>query len=446
MQGKTHNPWEPTRLECQEALLGLGLHDALEWDIARQEFGLSRDHFDGPGHLAAYDFLVGALGRRERAIDLRAFCHEVAQAIGDVTTATVWASQLTNAGAFMRHGCWRYWANYLLEHCAREQATKLMGKIEQASKVMDHEGAQAAARMLADVTAEAGSKREPIAIAALIRDWYQALEGHADRPATDSGLGAFRRLSSRIGGLLPGEMLLVGGPTSVGKSSFAKSMALGLIESGVPVGIVSLEDPRDTWITRLVADVASVDPTQLRLGGISAGQWSAIISGVSRLSAMSLTLAASRVGAWTAETACGAMRRLVAAGARFVIVDYLQCIYGDGRSRHVDLSYAMAAIKGTAADLGVPFVLLTQLSREGIKSASDSPPLWAIKETGDAENQAEAVAYLWCNQYDAHQNTAHVTDCIALHVMKAKNGRKGVIPLTWDAKRLAYAEAPVGSH
>jgi replicative DNA helicase len=138
-----------------------------------------------------------------------------------------------------------------------------------------------------------------------------------------------------------------------------------------------------------------------------------------------------------------AMRGVTVAPGTWLFVDYLQAIRsGDPRGRHAELSDSLAAIKGEADRLGARLIVASQQNREGIREGrgDGGPRLASLKETGDAEVMAEAVAILWCK--DKHVDRQdHGLDCMELHVVKAKNGRRGVVPLRWDGPRTHYEEA-----
>jgi replicative DNA helicase len=223
-------------------------------------------------------------------------------------------------------------------------------------------------------------------------------------------------LDASIGGIEPGNMLVIGADTSVGKSSFVLCMALGMAEH-FPVGIVSCEDAKGVWGARAAAHWSGVSPLRMRTSP-DGNEYARLGQLAEHMPAVPVHLEI-QIGKTEAEV-CAAMRRLVHRhGARVLFVDYIQTILSShpNAPRRDQVRDMAARLKGQAATLGVPLVLVSQLSRPEQASEVREPSIFSLKETGDLENAAEVVLLLW-------RPDAKDTSVVSVKIGKAKWGAR----------------------
>jgi replicative DNA helicase len=425
----------PEPVNAEAAFLGIGLHHIAEFDALVAEFGLRRGHFEKLEHQAAWDALQGFVERKEQP-DEGAFALEL-EARG-VKPGFRLVTDLSLAAALTGTGRW--YARTVKSHAAMRHFRGMANDLAKCAKEGDPEDAYKA---MAGFTEEFGHEVAPpgpLALRAHMAKWLDHLEAlQSGGQRVSLPLAGFGKLDSQIGGLIPGEMLLLCGPTSSGKSSLIRAMAVKLADAGTPIAILSLEDPIDAWINRAVADEARLDLRLLRSGTLTNEHYGIAVKMATHLA--NSPIAIMHIAGATTEQVLLGIKRLGITSPRYVFVDYLQAIHdGDMRGRHVELSRSLARIKAACGDIGASLVVASQISREAYKAASDKPPLWAAKETGDAENQAEAVAIIWCPHMREHEESGHVEDCVSLHVLKAKHGTRGAIGLRWTGWRTRYEE------
>jgi len=256
----------------------------------------------------------------------------------------------------------------------------------------------------------------------LAMETYKEVLEASERGGPTTHLYEFSGLEKQIGGLYPGEMMLLGAKTSAGKSTWIKCLALACARAGQPFGILSLEDRRTIYGTRVLADMAGIEIGAMRTGTMTADAWARFMEKMEVLK--SLPLYVAHIGKTTTARAVGALAQIAARGAKVVAVDYLQQINdNDRRGRHPEISNAAGALKLAAGRLGIPLILATQWSGEWNKSEK-APDLRAAKESGDVENQAEAVVWIWHDKESGSR----------LYIRKAKNGKPGEIALTYDGR------------
>ena len=208
-------------------------------------------------------------------------------------------------------------------------------------------------------------------------------------------------LDASVGTLCAGDQFVIGAATGRGKSSLALCMALGMPERRP--GIVSIEDSPTTWGKRILAS-HTTPPTNpaavLKSREMTGNQARAFLEAADLVKQCPIKLAYAIKR--PVPDVLDAMRRLVREeGCGVLVVDYLQAIRFDlvkGHRYDKIVADACKRIKGLAADLGVPLILTSQIKRpdrRGRGGGDPEPSLEDLKETGDIENESEAVLMLW---------------------------------------------------
>jgi replicative DNA helicase len=216
-------------------------------------------------------------------------------------------------------------------------------------------------------------------------------------------------LDRALNGKRPGDLVIVGADTNVGKTHFAIGEADAARAAGIVAGVVSCEDPEDVFASR------ELDKWHATGGMQPSGpQW------------WLATLAAPRL-----DEVVRAMTGLVSRhGAKFLVVDYVQAIEHDAENRRLALRDIANRLKGCAKRLGVPLMLLSQLTVErpwgGGKKGRDleeemlarGPSKNDLRDSRDLSHAAEVVITLWRAQdFDACP--------IRAKVAKSKRGSNG---------------------
>ncbi|MEM1414271.1 MAG: DnaB-like helicase C-terminal domain-containing protein [Myxococcota bacterium] len=200
-------------------------------------------------------------------------------------------------------------------------------------------------------------------------------------------------LNPLAGHLLPGMFTTIGGDTGTGKST----LALWLMEQwekagGVPA-VVSLEDRADIWANRWIGSRIHYSFLNRREMREAFAAYSDFESEVDLDAERSIFQHLNDNGV---GSILDGMRDVVRRGADLVVVDYLQeaAEPENAPSRVRFLANAARSVKSAAKRLGVPVVMLSQLSRPSEKKRR-IPTRWDLKGTGDLENMSEAIILLW---------------------------------------------------
>ncbi len=234
---------------------------------------------------------------------------------------------------------------------------------------------------------------------AMIAAAYQGDDGGALR----TGLAA---LDAIVPGFYPGELILLGGRPSMGKSAVASCIATRAAKAGLGVCIASLEMTPESMAMRIVSEATAnhgvgVSYAAMRKGDMSEAQMRAVIETTQRdladLPIHFLPPSYRDIGAIFAGVK--QVKRRMGGNLGLIIVDYLGLIRGDGKSRYEEITNISIALKGMALQMGVPVLALSQLSR-AVESRDDKrPQLSDLRESGQLEQDADAVLFCYRDEY-----------------------------------------------
>lgn len=221
-----------------------------------------------------------------------------------------------------------------------------------------------------------------------------------DNGAVKSGIPALDRI---VPGMFPGELTLLGGRPSMGKTAVALTLALNAAREGHGVAIASLEMTPDSLAMRALSEATSeagnaVPYTAMRRGEMSEAQMRTVITEAQHLAQLPITFLPrhySDIGALVSGT------RQIARGGnlRLLIVDYAQLLRAEGKSRYEQITNISIALKGLAVALNLPVIALSQLSRDLEKRDDKRPVMSDLRESGQLEQDADNVLFCYRDEY-----------------------------------------------
>lgn len=211
-----------------------------------------------------------------------------------------------------------------------------------------------------------------------------------------TGLRMFDRFA---GGLFPGGMLLIATYPNIGKSQLALLICRKVAETGLPTGILSLEDPPILTGSRLASHVTGL----LSSKGMFTGDYSAerVTDMINTLrdsmpAFRALPIYLTQCGSHsTTEILDSANKLIKERGCKVIALDYAQSIQiGDKAKRHEALSSAVGQLKALCARYSVAFICCSQLtSTEGGIYREPNPN--QLRDTKDLWQMAEQMLMLW---------------------------------------------------
>ncbi len=246
-----------------------------------------------------------------------------------------------------------------------------------------------------------------------------------------------REFENSYGGLFRGNQCVVGGRTSMGKTSFATTIGKNAAEKGYPVAFVSAESPVSKIVLRLLSQASGVENVRLHTGILRETDFGRLTSGASRLAKLPIWFLGG-VRSWDAIKTWLRGIKLREPNLGLVIIDYAQLLHApvDEKKRYLEVSRISAESKGLALELNAAVLLLSQLSRDPEKQPNKRPKLSDLRESGSLEQDADLVFLLYREWY---YDKAKDRDLAELNVAKNRDGRTGTIKLRFNEETLTFA-------
>lgn len=221
-------------------------------------------------------------------------------------------------------------------------------------------------------------------------------------------------LDSLLGPMRPKQLVIGAGRPGMGKTAFALSYAVGAAMAGHGVLFVSLEMSSTELAARMAADLCFGTDTDIpfnliRDGKLNTAQMRKVRDAGSYMRGLPFqvidagSLTIGRLGMLVRRHA----RRMAARGHKLelVVVDYLQLLSPDGRNKsaYEAVSEVSRGLKAMAKDNDIAVLALAQLSREVEKRPDKRPQLSDLRDSGQIEQDADAVLFLLRNEYYLRQ-------------------------------------------
>jgi len=276
-----------------------------------------------------------------------------------------------------------------------------------------------------------------VALKDLVTRAYEMIEKREGTHVTGLPTGYYE-LDDKTCGLQKGEMLIIAGRPSMGKTSFALNLAehIGIVEK-IPTAIFSLEMGRQQLAERFLCSYSGVDAQLVRKGMLSTEHYQKLVEACGVISEAPIYI--DDTSALTPLELRAKARRLRSAyGIRCVLVDYLQLMHiGSGKieSRQQEISTISRYLKSLARELDAPVVVLSQLNRSPEGREDHRPRMSDLRESGSIEQDADVVMLLHREDYYHRGDDSHEPDNTAeVIIAKQRNGPTGTVKLTFREK------------
>lgn len=255
----------------------------------------------------------------------------------------------------------------------------------------------------------------------------------------------FKDLDKLTAGFQPSDLIIIAARPSMGKTAFALNIARNAaVDSGVPVGIFSLEMSKEQLVMRMLCSEARVDSHKIRSGFLSQQECAKLLKAAGSFSEVPMyiddTPAISAL-----ELRAKARRMMADRGLGLIIVDYLQLMRGrEGTERREqEISEISRSLKALAKELNIPVIALSQLNRKVEERHNKRPVLSDLRESGAIEQDADVIAFIYRDEvYNPGTTDKGIAE---ISIGKQRNGPTGEVKLAYinaytRFENLAYTE------
>jgi replicative DNA helicase len=244
----------------------------------------------------------------------------------------------------------------------------------------------------------------------------------------------FDNLDERTAGLQAGDLIIIAGRPSMGKTALAMNLAEhAAIKTRLSVGVFSMEMPAEQLIMRMIGSLGRIDQHRLRTGKLMDEDWPRFTHAVELLSDTSLFIDDSPVlTPMELRARCRRLKREHDVG--LVVVDYLQLMQvpGTKENRATEISEISRSLKALAKELSAPVVALSQLNRSVEQRTEKKPVMSDLRESGAIEQDADVILFIYrdevYNKDSAEKGKAEI------NIAKQRNGPIGMFNLTFSGQ------------
>jgi replicative DNA helicase len=433
----------PHSIEAEQAVLGGLLLDVSAWDQVAD--AINENDFYRPDHRLIFE-AIGALAGAGKPCDVVTVSEQLErtgklEAVGGLAYLSSVARDTPTAANV------RAYADIVRERSLLRQLIHAGTEITAA--VFNNDGETA--RELVDRAeqkvfeiAELGfrGRQGAVAVRNILPQVIDQIDDWHANPGKLRGLPTgFTDFDKITGGLRPGDLVIVAGRPSMGKSTLAVNMAeYAAVHNAkrASVAIFSLEMPSEQLVTRMLASIGGVSLASLRSGNISDDDWVRITSATSQLSESKVFI--DETPALTPTELRARARRIKREhGLDLVVVDYLQLmtVPGTKENRATEIGEISRGLKVLAKELGIPVIALSQLNRAVEQRESKKPIMSDLRESGSIEQDADMILLIYREEvYDRNTIQKGVAE---IELVKHRNGEIGGFKLTFQGQFTRFA-------
>jgi replicative DNA helicase len=232
----------------------------------------------------------------------------------------------------------------------------------------------------------------------LLKTTVERIDELFERGETITGIATgFDQFDENTSGLQKGDLVIVAGRPSMGKTSLAMNMAeYAVIQKQETVAIFSMEMPSHQLTMRMLSSIGRINQQNIRTGKLTDEDWPRLTSAVSMLSESKLFIDDSAALTPT-EIRARARRLKREHGLSLIVIDYLQLmqVTGSGENRTNDVSEISRSLKALAKELEVPVIALSQLNRSLEQRTDKRPVMSDLRESGAIEQDADLIVFIY---------------------------------------------------
>ncbi len=260
----------------------------------------------------------------------------------------------------------------------------------------------------------------------------------------------FKDLNKQTQGLQRGDLIVVAGRPSMGKTSFAMNIAENfLLNEDVKGGVLvfSLEMPGESLTTRLLASHAKINQQNVRSASLSNEELKRFMDSSSKLRELPLYIDdSSLLSPMELRARARRISRQEEHGLSLIVVDYLQLMQlpGSTENRVNQISEISRSLKALAKELNVPVIALSQLNRAVEQRPNKRPMMADLRDSGAIEQDADLILFIYRDEvYNEDSEEGNKAEII---IGKQRNGPIGTVNLSFLKEFTRFEDFAVDSY
>lgn len=290
---------------------------------------------------------------------------------------------------------------------------------------------------------------DPVAAPKLVKDAIVRLKTRYETRGTIQGLPyGFPDLDKATNGMHPGDLIIVAGRPSMGKSAFSGNVLENVCSSGKTGLMFTLEMDAGNIVDRMISSRGNIDYGRLRSGDLHDVEWAKLSRVQEQIS--NFCMHVDDTPAVSLREIRSKAKKLKRDGLDLIIIDYLQLMtMPKSDSRNLAIGEVSRGLKRLARELHLPVILLSQLNRS-VDSRTDKRPTMAdLRDSGEIEQDADVILFpfrpaAYCQKCrdkvedGEHSVITHQSEAEII-IEKQRNGERNLsIPVVWDGKHQKF--------
>jgi len=245
----------------------------------------------------------------------------------------------------------------------------------------------------------------------------------------------FKDLDSKLQGVQNGDLIVVAGRPSMGKTSFAMNIAENILLDENATGsvlIFSLEMPGESLTTRLLSGMTKLNQQNVRSGMLKDDELRILLKKSEELKNLPLWIDDSSIlSPMELRAKARRLARTEKDGLSLIVVDYLQLMQLplSTENRVNQISEISRSLKSLAKELNVPVIALSQLNRAVEQRPNKRPIMADLRDSGAIEQDADVILFIYRDEvYNEDSEQGNKAEII---IGKQRNGPIGTVNLTF---------------
>jgi replicative DNA helicase len=439
----------PHSVEAEQSLLGGLLIDNTAWDRLG---GVLRDKdFYRPEHALIYKVITRLVGDNHPADVITVHDAIKSEQGGDLVSVDYLNSLAQNTPSSANI---KGYADIVRDRSILRRLIEVSDSIVNSAFVPEGRSVrtlldEAESRIL-QIGEEGSRKADYLEIEPLLRSVVARIDELYNRQGGSDITGiatGFIDLDKQTSGLQKGDLVIVAGRPSMGKTALALNIAENVaLSEGLPVVIFSMEMSGEQLASRLLGSVGRVDQSRMRTGKLQDDEWPRVTDAIARLSNTQILI--DETGALSSLELRARARRIArnfGGTLGLVVIDYLQLMSGSGsENRATEISEISRSLKSLAKELQCPVVALSQLNR-GLEQRPNKRPIMSdLRESGAIEQDADVIMFIYRDEV-YHPDTTTDKGMAEIIIGKQRNGPIGTVRLSWQGPYTKFDNLAMGS-
>jgi replicative DNA helicase len=439
----------PHSVEAEQSLLGGLLIDNTAWD--RLGGVLSDKDFYRPEHALIYKVITRLVGDNHPADVITVHDAIKSEQGGDLVSVDYLNSLAQNTPSSANI---KGYADIVRDRSILRRLIEVSDGIVNSAFIPEGRSVrtlldEAESRIL-QIGEEGSRKADYLEIEPLLRSVVARIDELYNRQGGSDITGiatGFIDLDKQTSGLQKGDLVIVAGRPSMGKTALALNIAENVaLSEGLPVVIFSMEMSGEQLASRLLGSVGRVDQSRMRTGKLQDDEWPRVTDAIARLSNTQILI--DETGALSSLELRARARRIArnfGGTLGLVVIDYLQLMSGSGsENRATEISEISRSLKSLAKELQCPVVALSQLNR-GLEQRPNKRPIMSdLRESGAIEQDADVIMFIYRDEV-YHPDTTTDKGMAEIIIGKQRNGPIGTVRLSWQGPYTKFDNLAMGS-